>query len=340
MTINGDLQNVKKEDPDERRKLWKAAIKVPMYTVAVGPIMVGTASAFCAFGTVSIFKFIAFVLCAVGIIAWLNLTNDVFDSDTGIDVNKRESVVNLLGGTRSARNTVLCIANILLLVSLVGLAVICVRSTEHSWKFDFTPLYIILICVFLGYTYQGPPFRLGYYGVGEIICFATWFATVCAAYYTQMPMSSEDSNGLKILLDVVLDPKQLLFYPAFLEALVTALILLGSHFHQLDDDKAAGKKSPIVRLGTQRASYVLVFGLFLLHILPAIATRFSALPRVAATFTFLVVPVSVQATRLVLSKHDKPEEIRMLKFEVVKIHFLYSLAISAGLVLNQSMINR
>lgn len=31
--------------------------------------------------------------------------------------------------------------------------------------------YLLLACATLGYVYQGPPFRLGYWGFGEILCF-------------------------------------------------------------------------------------------------------------------------------------------------------------------------
>ena len=109
-----------------------------------------------------IFLFISlFLLSAIAIIAWLNLTNDVFDADTGIDVNKHHSVVNLTGN----KTLVFWIANIILLLGLGGIFLI------NWWQQDWTVLWLILVSCFLGYTYQGPPFRLGYQGLGEIICF-------------------------------------------------------------------------------------------------------------------------------------------------------------------------
>lgn len=39
-------------------------------------------------------------IASICIIAWLNLSNDVFDSQTGVDTNKPESVVNLTGSRR------------------------------------------------------------------------------------------------------------------------------------------------------------------------------------------------------------------------------------------------
>ena len=83
--------------PPSKGKLWLAAIKPPMYSVAIIPITVGTAT---AFAQTTIFDpkiFGIFLTSAILIIAWLNISNDVFDADTGIDKNKAHSIVNLTG---------------------------------------------------------------------------------------------------------------------------------------------------------------------------------------------------------------------------------------------------
>ena len=68
-----------------QRKLWLAAIKPPMYSVAVMPIILGTAVAFAETQTYQLSVLITFLSAAILILAWENLSNDVFDSDTGID---------------------------------------------------------------------------------------------------------------------------------------------------------------------------------------------------------------------------------------------------------------
>jgi 2-carboxy-1,4-naphthoquinone phytyltransferase len=78
-------------------KLWLAAIKPPMYSVAIVPILLGTTIAYRDTGICDRSILITFVTSAILILAWLNLSNDVFDADTGIDKNKVESIVNLTG---------------------------------------------------------------------------------------------------------------------------------------------------------------------------------------------------------------------------------------------------
>jgi hypothetical protein len=84
-------------DPEDRRKLWKAAIKLPMYSVGLAPILVSATAAFVYTGAFAPLRTLGLCVAAVAIIAWLNLSNDVFDSLTGVDKgrNKPESIVNL-----------------------------------------------------------------------------------------------------------------------------------------------------------------------------------------------------------------------------------------------------
>jgi 1,4-dihydroxy-2-naphthoate octaprenyltransferase len=86
-------------DPEQLRLLWKAAVKAPMYSVGLMPILVSAAAAYVGTGAFAPLRTLGFLASAVAIIAWLNLSNDVFDSMTGVDSAQRkpESVVNLTG---------------------------------------------------------------------------------------------------------------------------------------------------------------------------------------------------------------------------------------------------
>jgi 2-carboxy-1,4-naphthoquinone phytyltransferase len=67
--------------PQDRRQLWLAAVKPPMYSVAVIPITVGTSVAFAQTHLFDLQIFFTFLGAAISIIAWLNLSNDYFDSE-------------------------------------------------------------------------------------------------------------------------------------------------------------------------------------------------------------------------------------------------------------------
>ncbi|AIE73921.1 MULTISPECIES: 2-carboxy-1,4-naphthoquinone phytyltransferase [unclassified Synechocystis] len=294
---------VVESNPPSERKLWLAAIKPPMYTVAVVPITVGSAVAYGATGQWQGGVFTIFLLSAIAIIAWINLSNDVFDSDTGIDVRKAHSVVNLTGN----RNLVFWLSNFFLLAGLVGLISI-------SWLAqDWTVLGLIAVAIFLGYTYQGPPFRLGYLGLGELICLITFGPlAIAAAYYSQAQAFSWD-----------------MAVPSFFVGLSTAIILFCSHFHQVEDDLAAGKKSPIVRLGTKLGSQVLTLSVISLYLITAIGVLFNLAPWQILLVT-VSLPWAVQLVHHVGQYHDQPEKVSNCKFIAVNLHFISGMLMAAG----------
>jgi 2-carboxy-1,4-naphthoquinone phytyltransferase len=293
--------------PPSRQKLWLAAIKPPMYTVAVVPIGVGTAIAVAENGKFQGGVFATFLLSAIAIVAWINISNDVFDSDTGIDKNKAESVVNLTGN----RNLMFWLSNLLLVGGIIGVASICWAQQ------DWTVVGIVALCCFLGYTYQGPPFRLGYLGLGEIICFVCFGPlALTAAYYSQTQSFSLVNLAASVIVGIL-----------------TSLILFCSHFHQVADDIAAGKKSPIVRLGTQLGSKVLTAATVLSYLLLLGLVAAGMFP-LTTLWTFLGSPIAFQLCRFVAQNHDRPEIVRTCKYLAVRLHFVSGVLLGIGFILS------
>lgn len=293
-------------DPS-KKKLWLAAIKPPMYSVAIIPILIGTAIAYQETGKFNPAIFWTFILSAIAILAWENLSNDVFDSETGIDKNKAHSVVNLTGN----KTLVFWLSILFLVAGIAGILAI------GYWQGDGIVLGLVSICCALGYTYQGPPFRLGYRGLGEIICFLTFGPmAIEAAYYSQAGTFSLSSLAASVLIGIT-----------------TALILFCSHFHQVEDDIAAGKKSPIVRLGTALGSRVLTWVTFLVYLLVAIGIPAGIYP-MATALIFLSFPFAWQLIHHVRQNHDRPDLVSNCKFLAVNLHFFSGIFLVAGYLLS------
>jgi 2-carboxy-1,4-naphthoquinone phytyltransferase len=289
-----------------KSKLWLAAIKPPMYTVAIIPITVGSAVAYAQTQAIDLNILGTFLLSAIAIIAWLNISNDVYDSDTGIDINKAESVVNLTGN----RHLMFWLGNLFLGLGIAGIA------TISWWQQDLTVVEIVLLSCFLGYSYQGPPFRLGYQGLGEIIC------TICfgplalsAAYYSQ----TQSWSIANLLASLII-------------GISTSIILFCSHFHQVKDDLAAGKLSPIVRMGTKMGVVVLKWSTASIYALSAVGVAIGLFP-VATLLVFLSLPLAIKLTNFVSEYHDRPERVRTCKYLAVRLHFASGLLLALGFYL-------
>ncbi|PAX60273.1 2-carboxy-1,4-naphthoquinone phytyltransferase [Brunnivagina elsteri] len=289
------------------KKLWMAAIKPPMYSVAIMPIWVGTAVAYAENKNFSSIIFLTFISAAILILAWENISNDVFDSETGIDKNKHHSLVNLTGN----KLLVYWLGNLCLGLGLLGILAI------SWWQQDLTVIEIISLCCVLGYIYQGPPFRLGYKGLGEILCFFAFGPLACsAAYYSQTQTWSISSLVASIVVGVA-----------------TSLILFCSHFHQVKDDLIAGKLSPIVRLGTERGSHVLIFSTSSIYVITSLFVVLGFFP-IWTLLSWVSLPFAVKLCRHVQQNHNQPDKVSNCKFIAVAVHFWCCLLFGLGFVIN------
>ncbi|WP_353258698.1 2-carboxy-1,4-naphthoquinone phytyltransferase [Prochlorothrix hollandica] len=290
----------------DRKKLWMAALKPPMYSVAIMPIWWGTALAYGQQHALNWGVFLVFMGSAILILAWENITNDVFDSETGIDINKAHSLVNLT----QRKQLVFWLGNGCLALGILGIGAIAYGQQ------DPTVLGLVLGCCVLGYVYQGPPFRWGYQGLGEILCFFAFGPlAVGAAYHSQTHGWSWESQTASIVL-----------------GLTTSLILLCSHFHQVEDDVAAGKRSPIVRLGTQRGAQVVVASCLVIYGL-ILALALGGYTPLATLLSLAGVPAAWKLCRQLLRHHGEPAVIKDCKFIAVSLHFWSGLGFGLGFFL-------
>lgn len=339
--VDVDVDDERRALRRERKALWFKAIKPPMYTVAITPVLVGSFAAYAETAVLSVPALLFILIAFVSIIAWTNLTNDVFDFDRGIDENKPESVVNLCGATRRARNVIFAVANGFLILSFALLRLLA--GLKGSW--DGTVLVVIGIAVMGGYAYQGPPFRLGYWGLGEPIAMFAWTFGVSAAYYSQICMHEQTARMIEreypnlrhrvifLLFHRLWDKRHYLGAASVLVAVPTTVILFCSHFHQYDDDKRAGKMSPIVRLGTKAASQVL--GAVLVLFACAQVWMYSAgmIPEYPFYMSSVAVPYAIELENFVRRNHMMPSVVRVAKYYAVKFHFVHGIVLAVGFLL-------
>jgi 1,4-dihydroxy-2-naphthoate octaprenyltransferase len=283
-----------------------AAIKPPMYSVAIMPIWVGSAVAFAETKIFNGLIFAVFMTAAILILAWENISNDVFDAETGIDKNKHHSLVNLTGN----KQLMFWLGNLCLSSGLLGIIAIAFLQK------DPTVIGIILLCCALGYMYQGPPFRLGYQGLGEILCFFAFGPLgMTAAYYSQTQTWSMTNLAASVIVGIV-----------------TSLVLFCSHFHQVKDDIAAGKRSPIVRLGTEKGAQVLVWFTASIYPLSLLLVVLGIFP-LWTLLSWLSLPFAFKLCRHVLENHHLPEKVSNSKFIAVAVHFWTCLLLGTGFML-------
>jgi len=298
--------------PVDRRRLWKAAIKWPMYSVAVMPVVLAAGWWLGQGGPLRLDQLLLFLVAAVLLLAWENLANDVFDADTGVDrLGKPHSVVNLTG----RRDRVAWIANGALALGLLLIALVALRSSP-------VVLALVLACCGIGYAYQGPPLRLGYRGLGEPLC---WLAfgplATAAALLALAPAGALAGVPWRVAIELGSGP-----------ALATTLVLFCSHFHQVEEDAAHGKRSPVVRLGTGRAASLVpwfVAGTLAFQWAPVLVGQWPLTALLGAAG----LPAGTALIGLLREHHRVPERIVGSKFLALRFQALNGLGLACGLAI-------
>jgi 2-carboxy-1,4-naphthoquinone phytyltransferase len=300
-----------------RRQLWRAAIKWPMYAVAVMPVLLAAGWRFGQGLPVRPGQLLLFLLAAVLLLAWENLANDVFDAETGVDsTGKPHSVVNLTGSP----GRVAWLAHGCLLAGLALMALV-------AWRSSGAVLGLVLACCGLGYLYQGPPFRLGYRGLGEPLCWLAFGPLATAAGL--LALAPPATAGVPWAEALLLGSGP---------ALATTLVLFCSHFHQVEEDAAHGKRSPVVQLGSSRAA-----GLVPWFVAAALALQWGPLLLapdgqrwpLTALLGVVGLPPARQLIALLRDHHHRAELISGSKFLALRFQALNGLGLALGLALGR-----
>ena len=296
---------------DPNRKLWKAAIKWPMYSVAVMPVLL---AAGWRLGTAAVMRWdqlLGFLLAAILLLLWENLSNDLFDAETGVDrTGKPHSVVNLTG--RPDRVALLSLAALVLGVALMAWL---------AWRSQSSVLFLVLLCCGIGYAYQGPPLRLGYQGLGEPLCWLAFGPLATAA--ALVVLGPESAAPI---------PWSTAFRLGSGPAVATTLVLFCSHFHQVEEDASHGKRSPVVRLGTRRAAALIPWFVALTLALEWLPVLLGLWP-ITVLLSGLGLPAALALIRLLQRHHHQPERIAGSKFLALRFQAWNGLGLSFGLAL-------
>lgn len=201
----------------------------------------------------------------------------------------------------------------------------------HPWVSK--ALYAAICC---GYLYQGPPFRWSYLGLGELLCFVAFGPLATNAFYLAqvspaLAMPVPGASPLSVLPSYIIALSVLV-------GVSTTVILFCSHFHQIDGDRAAGKMSPLVRLGAQRGASLLKFTIGATYAVTLVLSLFGVLPFSVWTSAMVAYGFAGETVKLAESSSENPVALRPLKMLATKWHIAFNLMLALGLIVHKLMI--
>ncbi|MGJ8697241.1 MAG: 1,4-dihydroxy-2-naphthoate octaprenyltransferase [Verrucomicrobiaceae bacterium] len=184
------------------------------------------------------------VLGAIFIQIATNFFNDVIDAEKGADTEKRMGPVRATASGLLSRRAVYLGAMVMLLASV---AVGGVLFLERGWWI----LAIGIPSMYLSFGYTGGPFPLAYRGMGEV--FVILFFGLVAVGGTVFIQCGEWIPG-SFLLGLQI-------------GLLSAVLIAVNNFRDLEEDRAAGKMTIVVRFGRPPVRWLIVMMTILPYVL-------------------------------------------------------------------------
>jgi len=289
-------------------KIWFLSIRPKTLPAAAGPVLIGTALAY-GDRPIHIGIFLATILAALLIQIGTNLSNDYFDYVKGVDTKERTGPVRATqAGLVSPAAMMWASVGIFGLAAVLGLYLI----SRGGW-----PIMVIgILSILSGILYTAGPLPLGYVGLGELFVLL-FFGPVAVGgtYYLQTHLI----NPIVIIAGLA-------------PGLISTAILAVNNLRDRRTDKAAGKKTLVIRMGRR-------FGVFEYIICVVMASFISvvvcwiAKGHYGCLISLLAFPVAWKSIYAVYLKGDDALSCNQVLGDTGKFLILFSVLFSAGWML-------
>lgn len=292
------------------------AVRAPSLVAGAMPALVLTALAAQRGFDVQPGRFALVLLGLVALQAGVNVVNDVFDHESGLDADPEFATNPFPLGSRVIQSGALGTRGMwALAAACFGTGLVCglVLDAAHP---GHVVLWLGAAGFLLGFFYTAPPLRIAYHGAGEPVTFLLFGPLAGAgAYYVQTGTVDAAALGVSSVVGV----------------LAMAILYL-HHFPQHAADARHGKRTPVVRLGPVGAGRLVPAILALPYLGVAGMVAAGMLPAWTLVF-FLSAPFALSAARLALRRAHDARAMTKAFAQVLGLQVVGGLLLAGSLLL-------
>ena len=288
-------------------KIWLSSARPKTLWAAVAPVAVGAAMAY-GDGFVHVPSLILTVMAAVLIQIGTNFANDYYDFIKGADTETRTGPVR-------ATQAGLVSPSQMKLAFIITFAIAVLLGFFLVLRGGMPILIIGIASVICGILYTAGPFPLAYLGLGEIFVLI-FFGPVAVGGTYYLQTASINSNVI---------------VAGLAPGLLACAILVVNNFRDYETDKAADKKTLVVKFGLSFgiAEYVICIAVACLvpvYLCMSTASHYYCL------IALLTVPMGMVAVKAICSKPDA-YTLNSLLAQTARLMIIFSILFSAGWVI-------
>ena len=296
--------------------IWLKAMRVPFFTAAVVPVMVGAGAAWWQKGE---FHLGLFLLTALGMMAvqgGANMINDYFDHLTGNDDRNTEFSM-FSGGSRVIQEGLVkpkAERNAALLAFGVGAGIGLYLAYLRGWEI----IAIGVAGIFLAYFYTAPLICIVATGLGELaIALGFGVLPVLGAYFVQTQTFSWEAFWLSLPV-----------------ASLVAAILYINEFPDLKSDQEAQKYTLVVRLGKKNALWGYLFLMLFPYLLVLCGVIIKILPY-PTLLILLTLPLALKALGNAWKNYGETPKLLPSNALTILTHLTSGILLTVGAILNR-----
>ncbi|WP_426321429.1 1,4-dihydroxy-2-naphthoate polyprenyltransferase [Microbacterium sp. E-13] len=260
---------------------WIGAARLRTLPLAVTPILVGTGAAILV---ADVFHWVIALFClivSVSLQIGVNYANDYSDGIRGTD-DFRVGPARLTASRKVKARTVLIVS--LAFFAIAALAGLAITIRTQQWWL----IAVGAVCIIAAWFYTGGKRPYGYYGLGELFVFVFFglVATLGTTWVQAFALPQEAWFG------------------AVGVGLIACAVLLANNLRDIDQDRAAGKRTLTVLIGRRATRWL--FTVFLLAAF-AIAVFLAWIGYPIAWLTLLALLAGLPAILIVWTYRDPRE---------------------------------
>ena len=296
---------------------WRyfAATRPAFLSVTLAGALIGLGSASVDGLAVDLGKALLTVFFALVAHAGANVVNDYHDALSGADAGNHERLFPFTGGSRFIQNGVLSLRE----TRRFGYALLTAVIPAGLWLAAHSAgglIWIGLAGLLIAWGYSAPPLRLMARGVGEGAIAGGWLLVVLGTDFVQRGEFAARPlvAGLPF-------------------ALLVAAILYLNQFPDALGDARAGKRTLVVRLGTQKARWGYLVLIAVAYLWLAVAVMAGALPPWSAV-GLLPAVLSFSACKRLLDHAGDPARLAPAIKATIAAANAHGLLLSLALVLS------
>lgn len=282
---------------------WMRVMRLPFLTASVIPVLVGVSFAWYETGLFYPGLFLLSLIGSAAVHIGTNLLNEYADYMSGNDPANEFRDLPFNGGSGVLEEGGLKPGQVYR-AAMICYAVGLFLGILLAYYRGILVLYLTIAGIVSGYSYDLPPLKLVYRGVGEVLVGINFgFLIIMGCYYVQTQR---------------LDSKVL--WGALPIAILISAVLYINEFPDYEADKAVGKNHLVVRLGTKRAVvlyYILMVGAYASLFVPIVL---GILPPLIS-ITLITLPIAFRIMGIARKHHNEPRALSPANAGTILIHF-------------------